>query len=80
MNTLFNQIKGGISMPEIMLGIVIVAVILLLVIFFRYVPIGLWIRARASGVPLTIITLIGMRLRHLPQAGGRHDHGHQGRP
>ncbi len=52
-------------MPEIMLGIVIVAVILLFVVFFRYVPIGLWIRARASGVPLTIISLIGMRLRRI---------------
>jgi len=48
-----------------MLGIVIVAVILLFVVFFRYVPIGLWIRARASGVPLTIFMLIGMRLRRI---------------
>ncbi len=68
-------------MPEIMLGIVIVAVILLLVIFFRYVPIGsVWIRLgirrpsdhyhpdRYAAAP------------HLSQAGGRHDHGHQGRP
>lgn len=52
-------------MPEIMLGIVIVAIILLFVVFFRYVPIGLWIRARASGVPLTIFMLIGMRLRRI---------------
>ncbi len=52
-------------MPEIMLGIIILAVILLFVVFFRYVPIGLWIRARASGVPITIITLIGMRLRRI---------------
>ncbi len=52
-------------MPEILLGIVIVAVLLLFVVFFRYVPIGLWIRARASGVPLTIFTLIGMRLRRI---------------
>ncbi|MDD2562557.1 MAG: flotillin-like protein FloA [Eubacteriales bacterium] len=52
-------------MSEIMLGIVIIAVILLFVVFFRYVPIGLWIRARASGVPLTIFSLIGMRLRRV---------------
>ncbi|HSK67763.1 MAG TPA: flotillin-like protein FloA [Candidatus Limnocylindria bacterium] len=52
-------------MPEIMLGIVIAAIVLLFVVFFRYVPIGLWIRARASGVPLTILTLIGMRLRRI---------------
>ena len=52
-------------MPEILLGIVVVAVVLLFLVFFRYVPIGLWIRARASGVPLTIFTLIGMRLRRI---------------
>lgn len=52
-------------MPEILLGIVVVVVVLLFLVFFRYVPIGLWIRARASGVPLTIFTLIGMRLRRI---------------
>jgi uncharacterized protein YqfA (UPF0365 family) len=56
---------GGLSMTEIMLGIIVLAVVLLFVVFFRYVPIGLWIRARASGVPLTIFTLIGMRLRRI---------------
>ena len=44
---------GGIGMPEIMLGIVIAAIVLLFVVFFRYVPIGLWSRARASGVRAT---------------------------
>jgi uncharacterized protein YqfA (UPF0365 family) len=34
-------------------------------VFFRYVPIGLWVRARASGVQLKIITLVGMRLRRI---------------
>jgi len=52
-------------MPEILLGIVVVVVVLLFLVFFRYVPIGLWIRVRASGVPLTIFTLIGMRLRRI---------------
>jgi len=64
---MFDQLKniGGVGMPEILLGVIIVAVLLLFVVFFRYVPIGLWIRARASGVPLTIFTLIGMRLRRI---------------
>lgn len=53
------------NMTEIMLGIIVVAVVLLFIVFFRYVPIGLWIRARASGVPLTIFSLIGMRLRRI---------------
>lgn len=52
-------------MPEVLLGIIVVAAVLLIAVFFRYVPLGLWIRARASGVPLTIGMLIGMRLRRI---------------
>lgn len=52
-------------MPEVLLGIIVVASFLLISVFFRYVPLGLWIRARASGVPLTIGMLIGMRLRRI---------------
>ncbi len=52
-------------MPEVLLGIIVVAAILLIAVFLRYVPLGLWIRARASGVPLTIGMLIGMRLRRI---------------
>lgn len=51
--------------PELMTGIIIAVVVLLLLVFLRYVPLGLWIRARASGVPLTIMMLIGMRLRRI---------------
>ena len=43
----------------------VAVVVVVAAVFFRYVPIGLWIRARASGVPLNIITLIGMRLRRI---------------
>ena len=46
--------------------IVLIALVLLLVIvFLRYVPIGLWIRATSSGVKIKISTLIGMRLRRM---------------
>ena len=55
----------GFTTPEILTGIIIIAVVLIVAVFLRYVPLGLWIRARASGVPLTIITLIGMRLRRI---------------
>lgn len=51
--------------PEFLTGIITVVAILILIVFFRYVPLGLWIRARASGVPLTILMLIGMRLRRI---------------
>ncbi len=52
-------------MPEILTGLIILVVVLLIGVFLRYVPLGLWIRARASGVPITMLTLIGMRLRRI---------------
>ncbi len=45
---------------------VIVAVVLVLVaLVSRYIPFGLWINARASGVPVRMISLIGMRFRRI---------------
>jgi uncharacterized protein YqfA (UPF0365 family) len=38
---------------------------LALTIFFRFVPVGLWITALASGVRVSFPTLIGMRLRRV---------------
>jgi uncharacterized protein YqfA (UPF0365 family) len=34
-----------------------------LVIFFHFIPVGLWIRAAASGVRVSFMTLFGMRFR-----------------
>lgn len=48
----------------IILGIVL----LLVIIFFIFVPIGLWISAIASGVKVGIFDLIGMRLRRVAPA------------
>jgi uncharacterized protein YqfA (UPF0365 family) len=39
-----------------------------LIIFFRFIPIGLWIRALASGVRVSFITLFGMRFRKVSPA------------
>lgn len=49
------------------IGIVIAAVliIILLIIFLRFVPVGLWVTAYFSGVKIGIGTLIGMRLRRV---------------
>ncbi|PMQ01907.1 MAG: hypothetical protein CBR30_02635 [Dictyoglomus sp. NZ13-RE01] len=48
-------------------GIVIfILVIVLLSIFFSFVPLGLWISALAAGVKIRIFDLIGMRLRRVP--------------
>ena len=53
-----------------MLGkIIILGIILLVVVlFFIFVPIGLWISAIASGVKVGILDLIGMRLRRVAPA------------
>lgn len=46
--------------------IVIIGVVALLVLlFFIFVPVGLWISAIASGVKISIFDLIGMRLRRV---------------
>ena len=45
--------------------VVIALVLLLAIVFLRYVPLGLWIRATSSGVKIKISTLIGMRLRRI---------------
>jgi uncharacterized protein YqfA (UPF0365 family) len=47
----------------VVLIIIGVAVVLLVSLFFYFVPIGLWITAIFSGVKVRIGTLIGMRLR-----------------
>jgi len=41
------------------------SIIILLVLFFTFVPVGLWITAYFSGVRIKIATLIGMRLRRV---------------
>ena len=43
----------------------IALVIVLLVLFFTFIPVGLWITAIFSGVKLKISNLIGMRLRRV---------------
>ena len=45
--------------------IVVALVLLLIIVFLRYVPLGLWIRALSSGVKIKVGTLVGMRLRRI---------------
>lgn len=47
------------------IGLVIVVAIILVAAFLRFVPLGLWISALASGVKVSIGTLIGMRIRRI---------------
>ena len=39
--------------------------IIVLTVFFRFVPVGLWVSALASGVHIPISTLVGMRIRRI---------------
>ena len=44
----------------------VVVIIVLLSIFFHYVPFVLWISAKASGVNISLLQLFMMRIRHVP--------------
>lgn len=50
-------------------GIVMIVVILFVVlVFLSFVPLGLWISALASGVYVSIFTLVGMKIRRVSPA------------
>ena len=53
------------GLEAIGLGAAIIGIIIILAIFFTFVPITLWISALAAGVRISIFTLIGMRLRRV---------------
>lgn len=53
----------GIGSIGTVLGIVLIAV--LIVLFFTFIPVGLWVTAFFSGVRIKLSTLIGMRLRRV---------------
>lgn len=48
-------------LPIIIIGLVVIA----LIILFTLVPVALWISALAAGVKVSLLTLIGMRLRRV---------------
>ena len=54
---------GGFTIIPMFIGIVIILIIML--IFLRFFPIGLWVTALFSGVRISIITLLTMRLRRV---------------
>jgi len=47
---------------------VLVVIIIFISIFLNFVPVGLWITAISSGVNVSVISLIGMRLRRVSPA------------
>jgi len=54
-------------MPAVVITLIIIAgVILLLSLFFSYVPVGLWIKALASSVHVRPFPVTGLRIRPGP--------------
>ena len=50
-------------------GIIIALVVcVLLILFFVFVPVGLWVSAIAAGVRISVFNLIGMKLRRVKPA------------
>jgi len=49
----------------IAIALIALAVILLLVLFLNFIPVGLWISAVSAGVKVSIFSLVGMRLRRV---------------
>lgn len=47
-------------------GLLAVVVIIVLSVFFHYVPFVLWLAAKASGVDVSLLQLFMMRIRHVP--------------
>ncbi len=51
---------------EVVFFLLIVALIIVaLAVFFSFFPFGLWLSALASGVPINMFTLVGMRIRRI---------------
>lgn len=48
--------------------IMLVVILLAVIIFLRFIPLGLWISALASGVHVSVFTLAGMRIRRVSPA------------
>ena len=47
------------------IGLAILVALILVVVFLRFVPLGLWITSLAAGVHVSISSLVGMRLRRI---------------
>ena len=52
-------------MSWVFAGIIPFLLLIFLIILFSFVPVGLWISAIAAGVKVTLMSLIGMRLRRV---------------
>ena len=51
-----------------LIAAIVIGVILFLILFFSFIPLGLWISAAASGVRVGLFTLVGMKIRKVRPA------------
>ena len=51
--------------PDILLWVILGVALILLLVLFRFIPIGMWIRSVASGVHISFRSLIGMKVRRI---------------
>ena len=56
-----EELKWKISVLIVLIGVIG----LLIVLFFVFVPVGLWISSLAANVKVSIFNLVGMRLRRV---------------
>ncbi|MES1038211.1 UPF0365 family protein [Peribacillus simplex] len=54
-----------ITSGTIFIVLAVIAAIIVLAVFFTFVPVMLWVSALAAGVKISIFTLVGMRLRRV---------------
>jgi len=60
------MMDGGTSEKMLIIAwLPIIIIFVFLLLLFNFIPVGLWISAWAAGVKVSIITLIGMRLRRV---------------
>ena len=52
--------------PEFPILIILVIGVVFVMLFLYFIPLGLYISARASNVPVSVMSLFGMRLRKVP--------------
>lgn len=60
-----DEIFGNLDATQVSFVTIIIAILILLLLFFRFVPVGLWITAFFSGAKVSIGNLVGMRLRRV---------------
>ena len=63
-NPVFELTNQGVDVSMALL-IIPIAVLIFVILFLRFVPVGLWISAISSGAKVGIFSLIGMRLRRV---------------